>query len=135
MYQRLIPTILGLLVLAIAPQQLVADTTANTPTEAYLAYHQALQRGHHERALWPYMTTEAREDFESRFTPELRNRMFFMMKASSPRNIEVADVRIENGRATLELVPADPGNRTVGTAHMEQEDGEWKVVDVVWQQR
>ncbi len=128
--------LLHYLIACLAVLSLTAPTYAQSstsPSDTFLAYHAALKRSFNERAILPFYTSSARRDFESRYSGEMRTRVFFMMKSAAPQNVEIKSVQIEGDRAVLTLAANDPGNdTTAGTATLAREHGEWRIVDVVW---
>ena len=127
MHKRLL--IAFLLVLTSLPA--LAD---GSPAAAYMEYHEALKRGLGESALWPHITPEARDEFESKYPEQLRPRVFYMMKKETPDRIRLDDQRVEGNTATVVVVGTD-NELLVGTVTLRRQDNRWRVEKVVWQRR
>ena len=107
---------------------------AGSPSEAYLAYHAALKTSLSDTAIWPYYLSTAREEFQRKYPPEMRGRVFYMMKTTSPSAVRVVREQIEGEQATLTVRPTSGDERLIGTAVLRQEAGQWKLEKVVWRQ-
>jgi hypothetical protein len=130
---RRVPLQLLLVVICLGiPVAASAQPPRGAPADVYQAYHATLKRSFNERAIWPYYTEAAREEFEARYAPEVRTRVFYMMKAAAPQEVTVDSIEITGETAVLRLSPTEAGVRILGTATLVREEGEWRISEVLW---
>lgn len=120
---------------------LTSNAAAETPSEAYMEFHDTLKKSFTVQSIWPHYTAAARQDFETQFPPQMRGRAFHFMKSAAPNEVKVAKESVEGETARLELLPINPPDVVTGSgtgavsgeALMRLEDGSWKVEKVTWQ--
>ncbi|MGD8709149.1 MAG: hypothetical protein PVF40_02075 [Ectothiorhodospiraceae bacterium] len=113
----------------------MAQSQAQTASEAYLEFHKALKTSYTMDSLWKYYTAAKQAEIKRKFPPSLRDKAFYLMKNASPRDVDVVKTTTKDNRAELTLRPSNPDERLTGTAVLMREADGWKVADVVWRQR
>ena len=115
-------------------------TAEETPSQAYMVYHEALMRARSFADIIPYLGKATRASVEKKKESE-RQGVFALVKFLSPEVIRVVRETINGDQAVLEVEEAETGSPSPspggfrGTIEMVREEGRWKVGHEKWDKK